>query len=86
MTQNNIHFKHLSTHSFIFTRSVIQLNTKNRKAETKYRISLPNNFIVECLISYKLVPITVGGLVFPKDLIQFDLLDFDIILEMNRVT
>jgi len=34
-------------------------------------------------ISYKLVPITISGTIFPRDLIQFYLSDFDIILGMN---
>jgi len=57
----------------------MQLNPKNRKVETKYRIKLANDFMVECLLSYKLAPVPVSGLVFPKDLIQFNLSDFDII-------
>jgi len=59
------------------------LKLKNMKAKTNYRIKLRNDYIVECLISYKLVPITIGGIIFPKDLIQFDLSNFDIILVMN---
>ena len=83
MTQNNIHFKHLSTHSFIFTRSAMQLNLENMKLETNYRIKLSDDSIVECPISYKHVSITIDGVIFPGDLIQFDLSDFDIILGMN---
>jgi len=47
--------------------------------ETNYRIKLLNNSVIECLLSYKLVPITIGETTFPVDLIQFDLSDFDII-------
>jgi len=53
------------------------------KVETNYRIKLPNNSNVECSSSYKLVDITIGGITFPRDLIQLDLLDFGIILGMN---
>ena len=34
-------------------------------------------------MSYKLVLITIGGIKFLGDLIQFDLSEFDIILGMN---
>ena len=39
--------------------------------------------MIECPIPYKLVPITIGGITFPVDLIQFNLSNFDIILGMN---
>jgi len=39
--------------------------------------------VIQRPISYKLVPITIGGTTFPVDLIQFDLSNFDIILGMN---
>jgi len=39
--------------------------------------------VVECPISYKLVPCTIGGTIFSGDLIQFDLPNFDIILGMT---
>ena len=61
----------------------MQLNLEDRSMETNYRIKLPNNCVIECPISYKLVPITLGGTTFSVNLIQFDLSDFDIILEMN---
>jgi len=61
----------------------MQLSLENRKVETNYRIKLPNDSIIECSISYKPVPITIGGIIFPRDLIQFDLSDFDIIMGMN---
>jgi len=61
----------------------MQLNLEDRRMETNYRIKLPNDYVVECSISYKLVPITIGGTTFPVALIQFDLSDFDIILGMN---
>lgn len=60
----------------------MQLNLENTKLETNYRIKLPNA-IFECPISYKVLHITIGGVTFFEDLIQFDLLDFDIILGMN---
>ena len=72
-----------ATHSFISTRSAMQLNLEDTRIEANYRIKLPNDCVVECPISYKLVPITIGGTTFPVDLIQFDLSDFDIILGMN---
>jgi len=61
----------------------MQLNLKDRRMETNYRIKLPNDCVIECSISYKLVPITISGTTFPVDLIQFDLSNFDIILRMN---
>ena len=51
--------------------------------ETNYRIKLLNNSVIECLLSYKLVPITIGETTFLVNFIQFDLSDFDIILGMN---
>jgi len=51
--------------------------------KTNYQIKLPNNSVVECPISYKLVPIMINGTTFLGDLIQFGLSDFDIILGMN---
>ena len=69
-----------ATHSFTSTRSAMQLNVENRMTKTNYRIKLPNDSVVECPISYKLVPITIGGTTFYVDLIQFDLSNFDIIL------
>jgi len=72
-----------ATHSFISTRYTMQLNLEDRQMETNYRINLPNDCMIECPISYKLVPITIGETIFPVDLIQFDLSDFDIILGMN---
>ena len=58
-----------TTHSFISTRSTMQMNLEDRRMETNYRIKLPNDFVIECPISYKLVPITIGGSTFPVDLI-----------------
>jgi len=71
--------------SFISIRSTMQLNIEKIKVETNYRIKLSNDYIVECHISYKLVPITIGGITFPEDLILFDFSDFDIILGMNWI-
>jgi len=73
------------THSFISTQSTLQLNLENKKAETNYRIKLPNNSIVECPISYKHIPITIGGIIFPRDMIQFDSVDVNIIFRMNSL-
>jgi len=70
-----------ATHSFIATRSAIQLSLENRRMETNYRMKLPNNSVIECPLSYKLVPITIDESTFPVDLIQFDLFDFDTIWE-----
>jgi len=39
--------------------------------------------VIECPISYKLIPITIGEITFPLDLIQFYLSNFDIILVIN---
>ena len=72
-----------ATHSFISTRSAIQLSLENRRMETNYKIKLPNNSVVECPVSYNFVPVIIGETTFPVDLIQFDFSDFDIILGMN---
>jgi len=61
----------------------MQLNLEDRRVKTNYRIKLPNDYVIECPISYELVPITIGGSTFPVDLIQFDLFHFDIILGIN---
>jgi len=61
----------------------MQLNLADRKTKINYRIKLSNDSVIECPISYKLVPITIGGTTSPMDLIQFALSDFDIILGMN---
>jgi len=61
----------------------MQLNLEDTRMETNYRIKPPNDSMIECPISYKLVPITIDGITFPVDLIQFDLSDFGIILGMN---
>ena len=51
--------------------------------ETNYTIKLPNDSIVDYPILYKHAPISIAESIFLGDLIQFDLLDFDIILRMN---
>jgi len=71
------------THSFISTRSALQLDLEHDKPEASYRIKLPNDSIVDCLIFYKHVPISIDEYVFPRNSIQFDLSNFDIILEMK---
>jgi len=48
----------------------MQLNLENKKTETNYRIKLPNDFIVECPISYKLVLIAISGITFQFDLFR----------------
>jgi len=68
-----------ATHSFISTRAALQLNLQDGKVKANYRNKLPNDSIVECPILYKHMPITLGETIFPGDLIQFDLSDFDII-------
>jgi len=73
-------FDSSATHSFISTRSAIQLSLENRRIETNYKIKLPNNSVIECPLSYELAPIIIGETTFPVDLIQSDLSDFDIIL------
>ena len=53
------------------------------KVKPNYRIKLLNDSIVDYPIFYKHALITIGRAIFLGDLIQFDLLDFDIILRMN---
>ena len=61
----------------------MQVNLENKEAKINYGIKLPKNSRVSCPISYKFVPITIGGIVFPGVLIQFDSSDFDIVLKMS---
>jgi len=61
----------------------MQLNLEDKRMGTNYRIKLPNDSMIECAISNKLVPITIDGTTSLVDLIQFDLSDFNIILGMN---
>ena len=61
----------------------MQVNFDNKEAKTNYRIKLPNNSRVSCPISYKFIPITIGGIVFLGVFTQFDSSDFDIILKMS---
>jgi len=56
---------------------------KIKEIETNYRIRIPSDSRVEYHISYKLIPITIGGIVFYGALIQFDSSSFNIILEMS---
>ena len=72
-----------AAHSFISTQSALHLDPEHVKVETNHRIKLPNDSIVDYPILYKYVPISIGESIFPRDLIQFDLSDFDIILVMN---
>jgi len=60
----------------------MQLSLDNKKAETNYGIKLSNDSRIECCTSHKFVSITIGEIVFPEVLIQFDSSDFDIIWEM----
>ena len=69
--------------SFISTQFALQLDLEHVKVETNCRIKLPNDFIVDCFILYKHVPISIGESIFFEDLIEFDLLDFDITLRIN---
>jgi len=68
---------------FIYARATLQLNLEGMKGQANYRIKLPNDSIIECPILYKQIPITIGGTIFLGDLIQFNLLNIDIILGMN---
>jgi len=61
------------------------VNLENKKAETNYRIKLFNDSRIECSTSHKFVSITIGEIVSPKVLVQFDSSDFGIILEMIRL-
>ena len=42
--------------------------------------------MIECLVLYKYVPIVIVEHEFPRDLIQFDMSEFDIILKMDWLT
>jgi len=45
------------------------MSLENRMVETNYRIKLSNNSVIECPLSYELVPIIIGETTFPVDLI-----------------
>ena len=53
------------------------------KLETNYRIELCNDSAVNYPIFNKHVPVSIGGNIFLRDLIQFDLLDLLIISGIN---
>jgi len=54
-------------HSFISAQSTMQLNLENKKVEGNCRIKLPNDSIVECPISDKLILTTISGIIFLID-------------------
>jgi len=72
-----------ATHFFISTQTILKLNIEGNKEEIDYRISSPNGHVTECLILYKNVPIVIEGRAFSKDLIQFNLSEFNVIIRMN---
>jgi len=61
----------------------MQLNLKDRRTQSNYRIKIPSDCVIECPISYKFVSITIGETTFSVDLTEFNLSDFNIILGMN---
>jgi len=75
-----------ATHSFISICAALQLNLKQNTKWANYKISLSNRQVIECLVLYKLVPIVIAEHEVPGDLIQFDMLEFDIILRMDWLT
>jgi len=75
-----------STHSFISTRTALQLNLEKDKVWVNYRISLLNRQVRECPILYKHVHIVIDEHEFPRNLIQFDMSKFGIILGMDWLT
>ena len=76
-------FDSSATHSFIATRAALQLNLKQNKEWQKYRISLSNGQVIEYPILYKHVPLVIAEHGLPRDLIQFDMLEFNIILGID---
>jgi len=62
------------------------LNIKGNKEEVDYTIGLPYRYITRCSTLYKDVLIMIGGRRFPRDLIQFNLSEFDVILGMDWLT
>jgi len=72
-------FESSATNLFISTRVAFQLNLEKDKEWANYRISLPNGQEIECSILYKQVPIVIAECEFPRNLIQFDISEFDII-------
>jgi len=59
------------------------LDLEHAKVEANYRIKLPNDSIVNCPILCKHLLIFIGEYIFPRNLIQFDMSEFDVILGMN---
>jgi len=68
-----------ATHSFISTQFTLQLDLEHIKVKTNYTLRLPNDSIVDYPILYKHVTISISEFIFLGDLIQFDLLNFDIL-------
>ena len=75
-----------ATHSFISIRAALLLNLDDNKEEIDYKIGLPNGHVTRCSILYKGIPIMIGGTKSLGDLIQFDLLEFNVILGMDWLT
>ena len=61
----------------------MQVNLENKKVEINYGLKFSNDSRVECSIFHKLVSMTIGGIVFPGVLIQFNSSDVHVMLEMK---
>jgi len=58
-----------TTHSFISTEYVLQLDFEHAKIETNYRLKLPNNSVADCPILHKHVSISIVESTFIENLI-----------------
>ena len=59
---------------------------EKHKVWVNHRISLPNEQTIECPIIYKHVSSVIGAHEFPKNLMQFDMSEFHIILRTDQLT
>jgi len=62
------------------------LNLKKDKEWANYKMSLRNGQVIDCLVLYKHVPIVIAELEVPRELIQSDMSEFDIMLRMDWLT
>ena len=72
-----------ATHSFISSNAVSQIGQQLHKNPTNLLVSLPAEQVVECNVMFENCPLSIDQEVFKADLIQLDLLEFDIVLGMD---
>ena len=72
-----------ATHSFISSNAVTQIGHQLHKNPTNLLVSLPTGQAVECHVMFENCPLSINQEVFEADLIQLNLLEFDIVLGMD---